>query len=90
MKKGTAVLVVASVLGLIGCGGQAVTAPMPLTVAEWSALPVEQKYSAVALERLKLGNPELQTAAGWEAFSRTTLAENWKKDRLVRSSGVGK
>jgi hypothetical protein len=80
MNKMTALLVLAGALGLAGCGGKPAGPPAPLSITEWRAMPVDQKYTSEALERLKEGEPKLQTAEGWEAFSRTTLAENRKKD----------
>ncbi len=80
MKRITQPLLLALALGLSGCAAQPSDAPAPLTVAEWKALPVETKYSPETLERLKEGNPTLQTPEGWTAFSRTTLAEARKKD----------
>lgn len=69
-------------LALAGCGTKSADAPetAPLSVADWKAMPVEAKYSPDTLERLKEGNPTLQTPEGWTAFSRTTLAETRKKD----------
>lgn len=90
MKKLTTLLVLAGVLACSGCSRPAALPLAPLSIAEWTTLPVEQKYTAMALERLKEGNPTLQTAEGWEQFSRTVLAENRKRDRLVRSAGIKK
>lgn len=80
MKRMIALFALAGVLGLAGCGGKSANPPAPLSIAEWKTMPVDQKYTSEALERLKEGEPQLQTAEGWEAFSRTTLAENRKKD----------
>ena len=65
---------------LWGCGRPATRPVAPLSVHEWKALPKDQKYTTEALERLKEGDPGLQTAEGWEAFSRSTLAEARKND----------
>ena len=43
-------------------------------------MPADQKYTPEALERLKRGDPKLETPEGWEAFSRTTLVAARKKD----------
>lgn len=70
-------------IGLTGCGSPNSTPSQntaPLTVADWQKLPPDQKYTPETLERLKTGDPALETAEGWEKFSRTTLAENRKKD----------
>ncbi len=67
-----------------GCGGKSAsvkTGPTSaLTVAEWKALPVEQKYEPATIERLKLADPKLETSEGWEAFNRSTLLPERKKD----------
>lgn len=77
-------LVVAAVVaGLTGCGtpgGSAGTKPTPLTVADWKAMPTDQKYTPETLERLKEGDPELQTAEGWEKFQKTVVIPARKKD----------
>jgi hypothetical protein len=74
-------VLLAVAFGLAGCGGKPTAeTPPPLTVADWKALPVDQKYTPEALERLKRGDPKLETPEGWEAFSRTALAEARKKD----------
>ncbi len=77
-----AVLALALVVGVAGCGDPPPSGPTaaPLTVAELKALPVGEKYTAETLERLKAGDPKLQTAEGWEAFSKTTLAAARKTD----------
>jgi hypothetical protein len=80
MNQVLALFILAGVLAAAGCGAKPVGPPAPMSIAEWKTLPVDQKYTAEALERLKQGEPNLQTAEGWEAFSRTTLAEARKKD----------
>jgi hypothetical protein len=77
MTRLTSLLLLAAVAG---CGPTPAPPPPPLTVAEWKALPVEQKYTAAALERLKVADPKLDTAEGWEAFQRTVLREAKRKD----------
>lgn len=75
--------VAAVVVGLAGCGspgGSAEAKPTPLTVADWKTLPPDQKYTPETLERLKEGDPELQTAEGWEKFQKTVVAPARKKD----------
>lgn len=68
-----------------GCGGAAAPkagagSTAPLTVADWKVLPVDQKYTLDTLERLKQGDPSLQTAEGWEAFQKTVVMPARKKD----------
>ncbi len=74
------ILILVATLTLAGCGRPMASRPAPLSVSDWRALPVDKKYTAEALERLKEGDPKLQTPEGWEAFSRTTLAQERKKD----------
>lgn len=68
------------VLTLVGCGRPAPAMPGPLTVDEWKTLPVADKYTAETFERLKAGQPVLETPEGWKAFERTTLIQARKKD----------
>jgi hypothetical protein len=78
------VLFVALALGLAGCGGSGSQGPSaqqaPLTVNDWKALPVDQKYSSETLERLKTGDPGLQTAEGWETFQKNVVGPARRKD----------
>jgi hypothetical protein len=78
------VLLAVLVLGAVGCGGSGSRAPegaaAPLTVNDWKALPVDQKYAPETLERLKAGDPNLGTAEGWEAFQKNVVAPARKKD----------
>ena len=70
-------------LASAGCGGGGPAesgSSAPLTVADWKALPVEQKYSTETLERLKKGDPNLETAEGWESFQKTVIGPSRKKD----------
>ncbi len=69
-----------TLFALAGCGKPAARSPAPLSVAEWQTLPVDQKYTARTLERLKEGDPKLHTPEGWEAFSHSILARERKKD----------
>lgn len=82
-------LVAAVVLGAtLGCGGpskQTAAEATPLTIAAWKGLPVSDKYSPETLERLKAGNPELNTPEGWEKFQKTELAAARKKDAAGKS-----
>lgn len=82
MRAVSAFLFVTTLFWLTGCGekpsGSAPAAP--LTVAEWKTMPVDQKYAPESLERLKTGDPTLQTAEGWEAFQKTVVVPARKKD----------
>ena len=80
MKTTGGLLLLALATGLTGCGGKTIEPPQPLTVAEWKAMPRQEKYTPETLERLKQGDPRLETPEGWEAFSRTTLKTARKKD----------
>jgi hypothetical protein len=82
MKAVYGILLLVLTAGVVGCGGQPQSAepPAPLSVADWKTMPVDQKYQPETLERLKQGDPKLDTPEGWDAFSRSTLAENRKKD----------
>ncbi len=79
LSRRIATLILAAAVALAGCS-KPPARPAPLSVADWKALPAERKYTAEVLERLKEGEPKLQTPEGWEAFARTTLAEERKKD----------
>lgn len=82
MTVRTAAASAALALGLAGCGAPPATRPPPLSVADWKALPPDQKYTPEALERLKDGDTNLQTAEGWEAFQKTVVGPARKKDGL--------
>ena len=80
MKAMASLFVGVVAFGLAGCGGPTSEPPAPLTVTDWKGLPVERKYTPDALERLKQGDPTLETPEGWNKFRRTTLAAARKKD----------
>lgn len=65
-----------------GCAGSHSESapPAPLTVADWRTMPVDQKYTPEAIERLKAGDPKLQTPEGWESFQKTVVLPSRKKD----------
>jgi len=71
-------------VSVVGCGGKSdaakTVASSPLTVAEWKALPVEEKYQSETIERLKKADPNLETPEGWDAFNRATLQPERRKD----------
>ena len=60
MRTLYALVLSGAVAGLTGCGGTAAApagaADKPLTVAEWTNLPVDAKYTAETIERLKKGD----------------------------------
>ena len=47
--------------------------PGPLSIEEFKKLPPAEQRSPVTLERLKEGNPTLETPEGWKAFEHTVL-----------------
>ena len=67
----------------IGCGGTPALREIPsspLSISEWERLPPTEKYEVPTLERLKDGEPKLNTDAGWESFRKTTLMTHRRKD----------
>jgi hypothetical protein len=81
MTLRSAAVIAVATLGLAGCGDSpAAKPPAPLSVADWKAMPTDQKYTPEALERLKEGDPKLQTPEGWEAFQKTVVQPARKKD----------
>ena len=40
----------------------------PVTLEQWQALPVDKKYLAEWLERLRHGDPKHKDEAEWESF----------------------
>lgn len=81
MKLRTAIVALAVAVGLSGCSDKSATKPpVPLSVADWKAMPPDQKYTTETLERLKEGDPKLQTPDGWEAFQKSVVLPARKKD----------
>lgn len=82
MTARIALLILTIALALTGCGKKSskTEASAPLTVAEWKCMPVDQKYLPETLERLKAGDPNLNTPEGWEEFQRTVVAPSRKQD----------
>jgi hypothetical protein len=80
MNKYYVILGLAMLVAAVGCDKPVEDEPPPVTIAEWKSMPVGQKYSREMLERLKKGDPKLQTPEGWESFAKTTLAATRKKD----------
>lgn len=71
-------------LALAGCGrGEPTAAPAerPLTLADWNAMPANEKYRADSYERLKLGEPKFQDEKNWDQFYRKTVLPGRKRDR---------
>jgi uncharacterized lipoprotein YbaY len=80
MKRRCALLSLALAFMLAGCSQPMDDIPEPISIADWQSMPADQKYTQEMLERLKVGNPKLQTPEGWEAFSRSTVTVARKKD----------
>lgn len=83
MKPVYTLLILVLACDLTGCRGQS-TEPAaektPLSVADWQALPVDKKYTSESLERLRRGDPKLQTPEGWDEFQVTILLPARKRD----------
>ncbi|VTR93620.1 Uncharacterized protein OS=Planctomyces maris DSM 8797 GN=PM8797T_00884 PE=4 SV=1 [Gemmata massiliana] len=83
MRVGSALLIALVLGSAIGCGSPSSgSAPKPaaLTVNDWKAMPPDQKYTPETLERLKSGDPSLETAEGWEAFQKNVVIPARRKD----------
>jgi hypothetical protein len=80
MRVAGGVLWVTLALGCSGAGSAPAPQAAPMTVNDWKALPVEQKYTPETLERLKAGDPNLQTPEGWDAFQKNVVAPARRKD----------
>lgn len=66
---------------LTGCGpGSDAPGPAPLAAADWKALPGDAKYRPETLERLKAGDPALQTPDGWDEFQKRVVRPARKRD----------
>lgn len=66
-------MLLAALFAAVGCGGELKPPPLPeppkpLTVEEWNALPVVEKYDGETLDRLRIDNPALKSEAGWDKF----------------------
>lgn len=68
----------------LGCGSSQPSRSgpdaVPLTAKDWKSLPADQKYSPETLERLKAGDPSLETAEGWDDFQKKVIIPARKKD----------
>jgi hypothetical protein len=73
-------LVLAS--AVVGCGSPPAPTPeeAPLTVEQWKAMPVSEKYEVETFERLKAGSPKLQSQKEWDKFTREVILPAKKKD----------
>lgn len=80
LRDRIAALILVGIVALTGCGKKPANVTRPLTVEEWKAMAVDSKYTAETFERLKDGDPKLQTDQGWMAFGRTTLFPARKRD----------
>jgi hypothetical protein len=88
MRRTLRGLGLAAVLAAGGCGPRPAATPTPrptgpLAVADWHALPAAQKYAPETLERLKEGDPKLQTQRGWDAFYANVLRPSREKDQAA-------
>jgi hypothetical protein len=69
--------------GAWGCGGADPVPdgpPSPLTIQEWSTLPVEEKYEPETFERLKDGDTKLKSPAAWDRFMAEVVVPERNKD----------
>jgi len=83
MRLSATILFVVVCLCAAGCGRKTADFAVslnPLSVNEWKAMPVEQKYEIESFERLKLGNPRLQRQQEWDQFSRTVIVPSRQRD----------
>lgn len=72
-------------LGLCGCGADpappaADESGVPLTVADWQALPPERKYEFETLERLKQADPKLENQREWDRFTKSVILPARRRD----------
>jgi len=83
MRSTSLVLSLIAGVTLAGCGETSVEVsppPKPLTVNEWKTMPLDKKYAGETLEQLKMGDPSLDTAEGWEKFQRTVVIPARRRD----------
>lgn len=69
---------------LIGCGAesspQTPPAPTALTFEEWQKLEVSYKYDPAAFDRLRMGDPNLQSEPAWDHYFKTVILPERNKD----------
>lgn len=87
LKRFTQLLMMSTLLAALGCGNSdnrpildEIPAPTPLTVEEWKQLPIVEKYDELSLERLKLNDPKLKNPSAWNAFVKSQILPERKKD----------
>lgn len=67
------ILLVLCVFALAAGCSRAPERPRPLSIEEFKNLSPAEQLSPVTFERLKQGNPTLETSEGWRAFERAVL-----------------
>ncbi|MEO8497618.1 MAG: hypothetical protein ABI614_21335, partial [Planctomycetota bacterium] len=85
VRKVMKILCVVVASAAIGCSGEPTpnempSAPTPLSVAEWQALPVVEKYDDAAFQRLKMQDAKLKNEREWHRFMVETVIPERKKD----------
>ena len=69
----------------LGCGNEA-TPPLPmpelptLTVEQWKALPVEEKYDEATFERLREADKSIRSDRAWQKFMKDVIVPERKID----------
>ncbi len=69
----------------LGCDGepkppQPLVKPPPLTVQEWKALPVEEKYDEATFQRLREADKNLHSDRVWQKFMKDVILPERKID----------
>lgn len=85
MSKVIRTLAFVMVLGVLGCDSGPETKPLPappgpLTLQEWKALPVQEKYDGATFDRLRKSDPKLRSDQAWDRFFRAVVIPERKKD----------
>lgn len=76
---------VLAIAAFAGCGGEPKPAPLApptaLTLEEWKAMTdIPDKYDGATLDRLRMGNPKLQSERAWDAYIKQVIVPERKKD----------
>ncbi|WP_437185123.1 hypothetical protein SH668x_002214 [Planctomicrobium sp. SH668] len=87
------VVLVAMQMAAIGIlGGCSNSAPplepqplQPLTIADWKNLTGNEKFAEETMERLKLGDPKLNTTKGWNKFLATEMKAELAKSKAQQA-----
>lgn len=77
------IFILALFLVIAGCGKAKVevaTEEQPLSVDEWKLLEVGEKYQPETLERLKVGDEELESERNWNRFMRDVVVPERRMD----------